>query len=130
MEKSKKEFEENLQNFNNVRLKNIYKHSSYYISFDEKSKTIFLWIKKKYSEYNHEKTIKNYKNAIYSFFENGEKSVINRINENNNNIINNIEGIYYKFNEEVGGFKDNFDEFKKIVEDIENFIYMKTGIIG
>ena len=132
MEKNKREFEENMENFNNARLNKMYKSSSSYTSYDIKYFRRWYWPFTKVSskKYNHEKTISNYKRAMNSFLNEGQLKIEIRINENEKNTINNIEEIYRKFNEEVGGFKDNFDEFQKIVEEIEKFIYMKMGIIG
>lgn len=132
MEKHKREFEENMENFNNTRLQKINKGSSSYMSYDTEYYRSWYWVFKKKSRtvYNHSRTISNYRSSINSYFESAKSNIEKRINDNKNNTINNIEEIYKKFNEEVGGFKDNFDEFQKIVEEIENFIYMKTGIIG
>ena len=132
MEKNKREFEENMENFNNARLNIMYKSSSSYTSYDIKYFRRWYWPFTKVSskKYNHEKTKSNYEEAMNSFLDEGQLKIEKRINENEKNTINNIEQIYRKFNEEVGGFKDNFDEFQKIVEEIEKFIYMKMGIIG
>ena len=132
MEKNKREFEENMENFNNARLNKMYKSSSSYTSYDKKYFRRWYWpfTKESRKKYNHAKTISNYKEAMNSFLNEGQLKIEKRIDENEKNTINNIEQIYRKFNEEVGGFKDNFDEFQKIVEEIEKFIYMKMGIIG
>ena len=132
MEKSKREFEKNMKNFNNARLNKINNSSSSYTSYDIEYYRPWYWVfmKKSKSVYNHSRTISNYQSSINSYFKSGKSNIEKRINDNKNNTINNIEEIYKKFNEEVGGFKDNFNEFQKIVEEIENFIYMKTGIIG
>ena len=84
----------------------------------------------KKKKYNHKKTISKYKDSIDDNFTNGKIDIFNKINQNTKNIINNIENIFKKFNEEVGGFKDNLNEFQKIIEKILNFIYMKLGVKG
>ena len=56
-----------------------------------------------------------------AFFDKQKPSSINGVNENKEETIKNIEEIFEIFNSEIQGFKDNFDEFEKIVQDVENF---------
>ena len=55
------------------------------------------------------------------FFDKHKPSSINGVNENKEETKKNIEEIFEIFNGEIQGFKDNFDEFEKIVQDVENF---------
>ena len=55
-----------------------------------------------------------------AFFDKQKPSGINGDNENKEETIKNIEEIFEIFNSEIQGFKDNFDEFEKIVQDVEN----------
>lgn len=63
-----------------------------------------------------------------AFFEKQKPSFINGVNENKEETIKNIEAIFEIFNGEIQGFKENFDEFEKIVQDVENFILCNTGL--
>ena len=63
-----------------------------------------------------------------AFFEKQKPSSINGVNENKEETIKNIEAIFEIFNGEIQGFKENFDEFEKIVQDVENFILCNTGL--
>ena len=62
------------------------------------------------------------------FFDKQKPSSINGVNENKEDSIKNIEAIFEIFNGEIQGFKDNFDEFEKIVQDVENFILYNTSL--
>ena len=62
------------------------------------------------------------------FFDKQKPSSINGVNENKEETIKNIEEIFEIFNGEIQGFKDNFDEFEKIVQDVENFILYNTSL--
>ena len=129
LEKSKKEFEEKINKFKTTKFKNSSRWASDFVSIDTIQKR-FLFIKWEKKKYNHKKTISKYKDSIDDNFTNGKIDIFNKINQNTKNIINNIENIFKKFNEEVGGFKDNLNEFQKIIEKILNFIYMKLGVKG
>ena len=63
-----------------------------------------------------------------AFFDKQKPSSINGVNENKEETIKNIEVIFEIFNGEIQGFKDNFDEFEKIVQDVENFILYNTSL--
>ena len=63
-----------------------------------------------------------------AFFDKQKPSSINGVNENKEETIKNIEEIFEIFNGEIQGFKDNFDEFEKIVQDVENFILYNTSL--
>ena len=63
-----------------------------------------------------------------AFFDKQKPSSINGVNENKEETIKNIEEIFEIFNGEIQGFKENFDEFEKIVQDVENFILCNTGL--
>ena len=63
-----------------------------------------------------------------AFFDKQKPSSINGVNENKEETIKNIEEIFEIFNSEIQGFKDNFDEFEKIVQDVENFILYNTSL--
>ena len=63
-----------------------------------------------------------------AFFDKQKSSSINGVNENKEETIKNIEVIFEIFNGEIQGFKDNFDEFEKIVQDVENFILYNTSL--
>ena len=63
-----------------------------------------------------------------AFFDKQKPSSINGVNENKEETIKNIEEIFEIFNGEIQGFKDNFDEFEKIVQDDENFILYNTSL--
>ena len=63
-----------------------------------------------------------------AFFDKQKPSGINGDNENKEETIKNIETIFEIFNGEIQGFKDNFDEFEKIVQDVENFILYNTSL--
>ena len=63
-----------------------------------------------------------------AFFDKQKPSSINGVNENKEETIKNIEVIFEIFNSEIQGFKDNFDEFEKIVQDVENFILYNTSL--
>jgi hypothetical protein len=127
MEKSKQEFEENINHFKTSKIEKS-SSASNYISHDIKN--IYFWIFKIGTEkvYNHKDTIKKYKISIDNIISKGKTDTKKRINFNAKKTINNINEIFKKFNDEVGGFKDNLNEFQKIVEEIENFIYKKLGI--
>ena len=56
-----------------------------------------------------------------AFFDQQKPSSINGVNENKEETIKNIESIFQILNGEIQGFKDDFDEFEKIVQDVENF---------
>ena len=63
-----------------------------------------------------------------AFFDKQKPSSINGVNENKEETIKNIEEIFEIFNGEIQGFKDNFDKFEKIVQDVENFILYNTSL--
>ena len=63
-----------------------------------------------------------------AFFDKQKPSSINGVNENKEETIKNIEAIFEIFNGEIQGFKDDFDEFEKIVQDVENFILYNTSL--
>ena len=63
-----------------------------------------------------------------AFFDKQKPSSINGVNENKEETIKNIEAIFEILNCEIQGFKDNFDEFEKIVQDVENFILYNTSL--
>ena len=63
-----------------------------------------------------------------AFFDQQKPSSINGDNENKEETIKNIETIFEIFNGEIQGLKDNFDEFEKIVQDVENFILYNTSL--
>ena len=63
-----------------------------------------------------------------AFFDKQKPSSINGEIENKEETIKNIETIFEIFNSEIQGFKDNFDEFEKIVQDVENFILYNTSL--
>ena len=63
-----------------------------------------------------------------AFFDKQKPSSINGVNENKEETIKNIEVIFEIFNGEIQGFKENFDEFEKIVQDVENFILYNTSL--
>ena len=63
-----------------------------------------------------------------AFFDKQKPSSINGVNENKEETIKNIEAIFEIFNGEIQGFKENFDEFEKIVQDVENFILYNTSL--
>ena len=63
-----------------------------------------------------------------AFFDKQKPSSINGVNENKEETIKNIEVIFEIFNGEIQGFKDDFDEFEKIVQDVENFILYNTSL--
>ena len=63
-----------------------------------------------------------------AFFDKQKPSSINGVNENKEETIKNIEVIFEIFNSEIQEFKDNFDEFVKIVQDVENFILYNTSL--
>ena len=70
---------------------------------------------------------KNYIIQINSFFSEKE-NILNNIEFNRNNAINNINSIYTKFNQNINGLKNHFEDFKKKVKEIEDFIYREFGI--
>ena len=63
-----------------------------------------------------------------TFFDQQKPSSINGVNKNKEETIKNIEVIFEIFNGEIQGFKDNFDKFEKIVQDVENFILYNTSL--
>ena len=63
-----------------------------------------------------------------AFFNQQKPSGINGVNENKEETIKNIEVIFEIFNGEIQGLKDNFDEFEKTVQDVENCILYNTSL--
>ena len=129
MVKSKEKFEENIKRFKETKLNNSSGSASNFISHDTYHYR-FLFIKWSKTKYNHSRSIGYYKDKINNIFSDGKYDIMNRINQNTIKTIYNINNIKAKFNEEVGGFKDNLNEFKKIIEEILNFIYINLGIKG
>ena len=127
LEEDKRKFEENMKKFENANMKNISGKSEDFII---RIKGWWLWLfifGKKKGEYDYEKTKKNYIIQINSFFSEKE-NILNNIEFNRNNAINNINSIYTKFNQNINGLKNHFEDFKKKVKEIEDFIYIEFGI--
>ena len=144
LEKQKEQFKENMERFNNICLQGDSQNFSDFRSertttetyYVEERRRVFLWFKKTYQVartryvqvYDHSETKRKYNEFMKTIFEEGKENIIDRINENKETTISNIKGIFDKFNDEVGGFKNNFDKFEKIVNDVEHFIYTKIGL--
>ena len=132
LEKEKSNFRENMSKFEEINITdNVSSGSDSYISKYEKSwKTgWWLWEETHYKTvYEHSKTIGNYRAKLDTFFKDTKKNSLESIEDKKTKTIENIDGIFGKFNEEINGFKKNINEFKKIVDQVEDFIYKNTGI--
>ena len=122
LQKQKEEFEKNMSKFENVNMENISKEESYYKQTDKKS---FLFIK--WENYNLESTLNKYKEEVQKLF-NSKSNILDIIDKNRDKAINDIEGIFMKFNETIDGFKNNFKGFENLVKEVELFIYKVFGI--
>ena len=69
------------------------------------------------------------RNDIKLYFDEGKEKSLDNIKNNKESTINNIKGIFQKFNAEITGFQNNFDRFEKIVKEVEKFILINTGLI-
>jgi gas vesicle protein len=141
LENKKKDFEKEMQKIRGLTIsENVNSSSSSYvqthISYHEESyqKRVFLFFKKTYyrtvseTVYEHDNTIKKYKETIEYFFRNAENKSIENVKDNKKEIYNNIKSIFEKFNDSLGGFKNNIDKLKEYIDDMEKFIYKQTGV--
>jgi hypothetical protein len=141
LENKKKDFEKEMQKIRGLTIsESVNSSSSSYvqthISYHEESykKRVFLWFKKtcyrtvSETVYEHDNTIKKYKETIEYFFRNAEEKSIENVQDNKNEIYNNINSIFKKFNDSLGGFKNNIDKLKEYIDDMEKFIYKQTGV--
>ena len=119
LEEDKKNFEENMSQFEKANMENNTDTISEFIT--EKS---FLFFFKVFDKKN---TLTKYKNKVTNFF-NNKDNILSIIEKNKNKAIDNIEGIVNKFQNKIQGFKNNFEEFERIVKEVEEFIYKEFGI--
>jgi len=123
LQKEKEEFKNNMKKFETMSLSNISSRSDDY-NVTVESKFLFFFTSK---SYDINKTIEKYQNSIDSFF-NGKDAYLEVIDKNTDKVINDIEGIFSKFNQTIDGFKNHFNAFEDIVKEVETFIYKSFGI--
>ena len=123
LQKDKEAFKNNMSKFESASIKNISGEAKDY-NIIKKSKTFFFFTKE---NYDIDETLKKYQEEVDKFFISKDE-VIKVIDKNKDKVINDLEGLFEKFNQQIDGFKNHFNDFENTVKEIEQFIYKVFGI--